>query len=65
MFCHWMPLQGLVAEDPLVAVAPDHPLLQDLIQLQNPPNPRLLHHNHFHNPHPNRKATSGEVLWVA
>jgi len=61
MFSRWMPLQESVAEDPLAVVAPDHPLLQDLIQLQNLPSHLPLHHSHFRNPHHSRKAASGEV----
>ena len=60
MFSRWTPLQESVGEDPPVAVGPDHLLLQGLLQLQNPPNPLHLHHNHFHNPHHNHKAASGE-----
>ena len=61
MFSRWTPLQESVVEDHLAVVALGlQPLLSPL-QLQNPPNPLHLHHSHFHNPHHNHKAASGEV----
>ena len=59
MFCQWMPWRGQVVEDQWVVGDRGHQHLQGPIQLQD--RRSLPHHNPFHNPHPNRKAASGEA----
>jgi hypothetical protein len=60
MFYRWTPLRESAVEDHQVAVVLVHQPLQDPIPLQDRHSP-LLHHNHFHNPHHNHRAASGEV----
>jgi len=61
MFCQWMPLQGQVVEDQWAVGDRGHQHPQGPIQPQDRHSLPLRHHNHFHNPHPNHKAASGEA----
>lgn len=68
MFCHWMPLQELAVEDPLVAAAPDLQLLPGRTQLQSQLSHLLLHRRSLNHLLSSHKVASGEVLqgasWV-
>ncbi len=61
MFSLWMLSQESAVEDQRVVVALDLQRLLVHIQSRGRHNPLLLHHSHFHKPHPSPRAASGEA----